>query len=239
LRRLLNTSSRNAKAPLIVRFYDPIIKAPDRQGRTLEQLLKWDDEHLERSHDYIQMAFPLPETSAFQYNAPTVDEEVVEAFRTRGELQIQLLKMLRRMLTFYGFTLAKEVPEDENHTDPVPPSAPELNVDGYHIVRGDNWKKASRNWVVRMDHNHLRITRILRCLRVLGCHHNCDALFSALQRVYNDPKTNIGERSMQFWERAHKLPLSIAPDGQRVEWLKRWEDDEVNKEGEDPEKSVA
>jgi hypothetical protein len=97
---------------------------------------------------------------------------------------------------------------------------------GCYVIRGSNWHEASRNWCVRMDHNHLRITRILRCLRVLGCQTECDAFFVALKRVYNDPSVQIGPRSMEFWTRAVKRPLYVAPDDDKCEWLKVWEEEQ-------------
>jgi len=116
------------------------------------------------------------------------------------------------------------------------PTTPTSLLGGYYIVRSNNWKQAFRNWAKRMDHNHLRITRILRSLRILGLQKECDAFFAALQRVYNDPQINIGERSLEFWERAAKQPLHVAPDGERVAWLKKWE---VDKREESAEESLA
>ena len=77
-----------------------------------------------------------------------------------------------------------------------------------------------------MDHNHLRITRILRCLRVLGLEKQSEEFYKALREVFNDPKIRIGERSMVFWTRAVREPLYIAPDGKVCKWLKKWYEEE-------------
>ena len=74
-----------------------------------------------------------------------------------------------------------------------------------------------------MNHNHLRITRILRCLRVLGLQEECDVFFAALKRVYDDPSINIGPRSLEFWTRAVERPLYMAPDDEECGWLEVWE----------------
>lgn len=92
----------------------------------------------------------------------------------------------------------------------------------FRVARGPNFKERSKNWCVRMDHNHLRITRILRCLRVLGLQLQCEAFYNALKDVYNDPNINIGERSMVHWRRAVREPLHIAPDGTECKWLLDW-----------------
>jgi hypothetical protein len=73
-----------------------------------------------------------------------------------------------------------------------------------------------------MDHNHLRITRILRCLRVLGLQAECDAFFAALCGVYADPEIRIAKTSLEYWTRAVEAPLHVAPDGEKVGWLKEF-----------------
>ncbi|KAH6644619.1 opioid growth factor receptor conserved region-domain-containing protein [Boeremia exigua] len=249
--------SHQSTGSAIVRFYDPDVRAKDTRGRTQEQILAWDDSHLEHSHNYIQVLFPLPEGSPFNWSAPVIDLETMRAFRTRSELRQQLGRSFERMLTFYGFTASTSAePENEKAEDiesqkqtsaepakegtqdtetsttatptveAVPPqSTIQASPPGYLVVRGDNWRRASRNWCVRFDHNHLRITRILRCLRVLGLQKESDAFFAALKRVYEDPAVSIGARSLDFWTRAAERPLYLPPDDMEdeCEWLKVWE----------------
>ncbi|KAF3050090.1 hypothetical protein E8E11_010472 [Didymella keratinophila] len=260
----------------IVRFYDPDVNAKDALGRTQEQILAWPNSQLENSHNYIQMLFPLPEGSPFNYAAPIIDLETMKAFRSNSELRQRLRASFERMLTFYGFTtsidpepeIEKEDADKQDHrastaeeaskTTPAtskteggntevqipatatsetttetatmdkpessaPKATPQASPFGYYVVPGPNFRKASRNWAVRMDHNHLRITRILRCLRVLGLQKECDAFFAALKRVYDDPSINIGPRSLEFWTRAVERPLYIAPDDEECDWLQVWE----------------
>ena len=93
----------------------------------------------------------------------------------------------------------------------------------YHIVRAPGWRKKFANWAIDFDHNHLRITRILRCLRVLGLQTEYTAFFTALERTYNDPKISISDKSMGFWRLAVTNPLHLAPDGKKCKWLIGWE----------------
>ena len=97
------------------------------------------------------------------------------------------------------------------------------------IVTGTNFSTASKNWVKRFNHNHLRITRIIRSLRVLGLEVEAAELFKALESVYGQYE-RIGERSMIYWRRAAKRPLSVAPekdedDGKGAEFLYEFEKD--------------
>ncbi|KAL5379320.1 hypothetical protein PMIN06_002381 [Paraphaeosphaeria minitans] len=260
--------SLRGRLPSIVDFYNPYINAKDAHGRTREQILKWNNDKLERSHNYIQILFPLPEGSMFSYTAPVIDKKTMEEFRTNDHLQMTLGQAFDRMMRFYGFKVVsaldsadpvnqaeedtaaeekekgkaaegEEPAEDRNDNagttasvgaDPSVASArdtksPEKSVAsaGVHrlrVIRGPNFEERSWSWCVQMDHNHLRISRILRSLRVLGLQRQCEAFYEALTDVYNDPKISIGRSSMIFWRRAVREPLHIAPDGTECKWLK-------------------
>jgi hypothetical protein len=256
-----SNSSNTGPDSLITRFYDPSIRAPDVHGRTLENILDWPDMNLERSHNYIQILFPLPEGSPYNYSAPVIDRQVMEAFHARPELRNRLKQALVRILHFYGFEVAtkaefkkrdaekaeeqardeeesskeQETNAQQSSTDVQEPEAQENHKPSsglpsdFIVLRASHFPTASRNWAVRMDHNHLRISRILRCLRVLGLQKECEAYYSALQDVYNDPEIRIGERSMEYWTKAAKQELWIAPDGEKCRWLKIWVEEQEAK----------
>ena len=190
-------ASQSPPEPFIVRFYDPNIQAKDRRGRTRSSILAWSDDELEYHHDYIQLLFPLPEGSPFNPSAPVIDEATFNAFRSRLELQTQLRASLQRMLHFYGFQFASETASGGEYQT-------------LRVLNGPNYPEASRNWVRRFNHNHLRITRILRSLRVLGLETEAWEFFRALKRVYEGGK--IGQKSMMFWSRAIERPLYLAPE---------------------------
>ncbi|KAH4081969.1 hypothetical protein HBH46_223190 [Parastagonospora nodorum] len=238
------------KMPLIVRFYDSNVQARDSHGRTQEEILAWPDSKLESCHNYIQMLFPVPEGSAFNWEAPIIDRETMDAFRSRKDLRDRLRLSFERMLDFYGFAVemkpeqeaekSEEKDEDatgDNATETqdtttskseathsFPPGITSYTTPfTYAIIRGPNFRTNSRNWAVRFDHNHLRITRILRCLRILGLQIECEAFFKALKEVYDDDAVKISERSLTYWTRAVTRPLYVAPDDDEIEWLEEWE----------------
>jgi Opioid growth factor receptor (OGFr) conserved region len=70
-------------------------------------ILLWDHAKLESYHDYIQILFPLPEESGIT-DAPIIDRQVFEAFRSRPELRSKLRESFKKMLWFYGFDLDAE-----------------------------------------------------------------------------------------------------------------------------------
>ncbi|KAI1742374.1 opioid growth factor receptor conserved domain-containing protein [Xylaria scruposa] len=189
----------------LVDFYDPTTKGADSHGRTLDQILGWSDDKLESQHNYIQTVFPLPEESVFSFHAPVVDERTMLVFTRSPELKSNLLRALKRMLAFYGFDT--EDKEGSNLRLTITPK--------------ENWQPGFSHWVVRMDHNHLRITRIIRSLRILGLQGAAEDFYNALMAV-QELLGRIGASSIAFWTRAMKNPLSQAPDGSEVTWLEKY-----------------
>ena len=187
----------------LIRFYDPEVRAKDPKGRTVAAILAWDDDKLETAHDYIQILFPLPEGSPFNAWAPTVDRTTFNAFRQRKALRDNLTRSFERMLEFYGFTLEKYNGKVE-------------------VCESPNFPEASQNWVAKYDHNHLRMTRIIRSLRVLGLEAEGQAFYLALKKVYDEHPRQINAKSLMFWTRAAERPLYLAP-----------EDDEDEGDGQD------
>ena len=177
---------------------------------------------LEACHDYIQMIFPLPESSKFAWNAPIVDERVYEAFNSKDDqlgLHTNLQRAFLRMLKFYGF----EVPEGVQ----IQPVAGEQDA-GIAAVWAENHDERFSNWTHR-GHNHLRITRIIRSLRLLGRQDLAKIFFEAVESVWNSPEYQhqcTGD-SIEWWLRAYNWPLYSPPGGEEgvvgpdLRWLKR------------------
>lgn len=155
----------------------------DDEGRTFDEILGWDDARLEMVHDYIQWIFPLPERSGANPWAPVLDAEAIAAIRGSAEMQGRLRAAFLRMLAFYGFAL-----------------------DGDAVVKGPRFVAASRNWLHAGNHNHLRLTRILRSLRVLGLERDAAALWEALRALYEREAgtggRTITQETFAFWRQA-------------------------------------
>ena len=157
------STSPNRTTPLIVRFYQGDYSL---RGQKLEQIWSYGEDALEYRHDYIQYLFPLPERSFANPDAPLIDRTTFEAFRSDETLREQLRKSFKTMLYFYGFELTTDAKTGD-----------------LQIARHKNWTRSMKNWVVPMDHNHLRISRMLRSLRVLGLESESRLLHKALVSV--------------------------------------------------------
>jgi hypothetical protein len=168
----------NAMNQPIVDFYSG--KATEASGRTLREIHTWGYNELETVHDYIQWLFPLPEPSQYNPRVPILDAEQIAKFHADAELRAQLLASFDKILGFYGF--------ERNNMS---------------IVRSNSWEERSRNnWLSPGNHNHLRLTRILRSLSILGLKDYALALFEALNAVFSEKSSAISSTTMGYWKRA-------------------------------------
>ena len=161
----------------IVDFYSG--KATDTSARTLREIHAWSYHELETMHDYIQWLFPLLKPSQYNPGAPVLDAEQIDKFHTDAELRAQLLASFDKMLGFYGF--------ERNNLS---------------IIRSTSWEERSRNWLMPGNHNHLRLTRILKSLSILGLKDYAHALFEVLNDVFSEKSSAISDTTMGYWKRA-------------------------------------
>lgn len=140
------------------------------EGHSLETFLNYNSFELESHHDYIQWVFPTTQPSSF-HDAPILTEEEIRIFRDSYRLKINLLIAFEKILYFYEFKLedGKIIPLVE-----IP-------------------------WVLKeFNHNHLRITRILTSLTLLGFKELADEFLIALKQFNH----LISENTMSFWDAA-------------------------------------
>lgn len=163
----------------ILSFYNG--DAGDHRGRRLEYIWTWDHTRLEDVHDYIQWLFPTARPSGVNPHAPLVTDEVRAAFATSSDLRGRLRRSFEVMLDFYGLRL-------------------EVSEDGTTVVRGENFDDRRRNWLTYGNHNHLRITRILTSLRLLGLPDEARAFLRCITDIYAAGGSRfISRDSYEFW----------------------------------------
>jgi hypothetical protein len=173
----------------LVAFY--LLRAPDVRGRGLDDLWELDPDEWEEGHDHVQWLFPLPEPSRFNPDAPLVGADDVAAWRRSPELRANLLVSFRKFLHFLGLELAQD-------------------GERWLVRPGPNWHGRRGWWVfpgaTRVNHNWLRITRVLKSLRLLDLEPQAQAFLRALQEVY-DLEGMISPQSMALWQEALSEPL--------------------------------
>lgn len=75
---------------------------------------------------------------------------------------------------------------------------------GIVINFSEEWKARKKNWLSKGNHNHLRITRILASMRILGLFDYSKAFFKVLSKLYysDEGAESISKESFEFWKRA-------------------------------------
>ena len=132
----------------------------DARGRTLFDVLAFDNLALERTHDFIQWLFPLMEASMAVPGSPVLTGAEAEAIRNSSMAQCALAAATDRMDLFY---------------------------------------RATHDWLMPSDHNHLRITRIIRSLRLLCGDEQADAFRDAILARVAATRAPVSARSRGYW----------------------------------------
>ena len=136
----------------------------DFKGRTLESIWSFSDEDIERTHDFIQILFPLNKPSESAFHGYYLDsEDLIEQIRSN--------------------TIARE-----------------------NILKSSNWYLSflTRNvwlWNRNYDHNQLRITRVIECLRLLISEDEADKFYDDVLKIIKDDN-KINQTSLNFWKNA-------------------------------------
>jgi hypothetical protein len=160
----------------LIEFYQGT--GTDSRGRTLARVWAFGDNEMEYHHDFIQWLFPLREPSQFNPDAPVLTAEDIQAFLGDSRLRENLLRSFDRFLTFLGLT------RQDNR---ILPGAD---------FSGKQWLFTSPN------HNWLRITRVLHCVRLLGLEEQGQAFFECLKRLAESGQARITPETLSYWNNA-------------------------------------
>lgn len=159
-------------------------RSTDTCGRTIFDIWSFNTYQLENVHNYIQWLFPLNAGSKFNPAAPILSNHDIEAFKSDVQLRQNVLKSFTVILNFYGFEFT------------------DSTVNCY-ITFGSDYEIKKRNWITPHNHNFLRITRILKFLKLTGHQRLLNSFYNALQQVHDEAKDIIGS-SFQFWKSAYE-----------------------------------
>lgn len=154
--------------------------ATDSEGRFLREMWEWSDDELEEVHDFIQWMFPLTERSRYNPDALLLTSKDIATCRHDEILQENLNRSFKRILEFFGFSVAEDgtIVEASHFSSRVP----------------DVWAYPNHNW--------LRITRILKSLSLLGLTDEAVSLFQRLNALYSQRRFPITTETFEYWEEA-------------------------------------
>lgn len=165
----------------LLRFYRH--QGPDHAGRMLAEIWHWPHALLEAHHDFIQWLFPLDTPSGAHPKAPVLSEDDIGHWQHDPMLRMYLRRSFEKLLDFYGFGIT--------------------NSSGHaRIIAASNAAERQRAWVTPNNHNFLRLTRMMKSLRMLGEAELADALRLALEQVAAQHPETIGEGTLGYWREA-------------------------------------
>lgn len=179
----------------IVDFYEGKLTV-GRDKLSFDEIIKLPTDRLEKCHDYIQWLFPLPENSAFMKNAPKLDENTAKLIAKDYSMRVG--EAVNAMMKFWDIEL-------------------HLNTEKKPYIRPGQY------WMVPDDHNHFRVSRVLRFLTLLSkssdtksrAIHFQNIATSLLYAVLiaNDKEKFATPKTVEFWEKATKLGWGEDPRG--------------------------
>jgi hypothetical protein len=156
-------------------------------------LWEFSNSTLESEHDYIQWMFPTVEKSMFNADAPDFPDNVQKTFREDEQIRANLRKSFKVFLAFLGLELAN----------------------GGGVSRGKDFEERARNWLdvsmLGLNHNFLRCTRVLHCLRLAGHDDLAQDFFKALEQIHKDGLMR-NTQTMAFWREAAIGKLQTASE---------------------------
>lgn len=153
---------------------------PDKRGLYLNEVLGKPDEWLEATHDFIQWVFPLATPSSYQMLAPYLSYAQFEEIKnSNAEAKAGILRAYVRYLQFLGLK------ETNGAVESIPENKKTV---------------AQKRWLIREDHNDLRITRVLKCLMLIGAENEAKAFYSYLETTFKPVECK--EESLQYWQDA-------------------------------------
>lgn len=168
---------------------DPILDfyrgAALANGLQLVDVWQWPDAQLEDAHHFIQWLFPLDTPSAVNPDAPLVTESTIRAFAWDDMLRDRMQVSLQVMLRFYGLERLL-----------LPNKKPV-------IIRARHFDERRGVWLWPNNHNHLRLTRIMRSLRLLGQPRDAEALCVCLEDISRvEGRDVITPETLEHWRDA-------------------------------------
>lgn len=149
----------------------------DSEGRLLKDIWAMNDRQKSDGHDFIQWLFPNTKPSEHNKNAPVLNRELIAAMKGDPVIVANVRTSFTSMLSYYG-----------------------LNFDEAQkkVVAAANFEERKREWFQSGDHNFLRITRILSCLKTMGLKDEARSFYDHLT-LMNNKQPNVFRKSYTIW----------------------------------------
>ena len=142
----------------------------DDKGRTIDNILHWSNIRLEISHNYIQRVFPTDESSKHDRIFEPATRDDILSISLNEKAKDNIRKMYLKMLLLWK-------------------------------LDGENYKtiKMYRYWNQENNHNHLRMTRILKCFRLIEMNDELKDFSNRLIFLLEHNGLKISKKTEELW----------------------------------------
>lgn len=146
---------------------------PDSNGMLIHEVWANDDDWWEGCHNHVQWVFPTTEPSQYNPNAPLLTQDDIAIIRGDREIQDRIKYSFYRFLRFLGLKvfLGRIIPTSQ------------------FIDKSEVWTGFNHNW--------LRITRVLTCLKLAGLDEEAAMFHTCLTKI--SWLALIPEDTTAFW----------------------------------------
>lgn len=161
----------------------------NRNNVTLEEVWGFSDHELENIHNYIQWIFPIVEPDYWDRDTPKLSEKDIQIFKNSKLFKTKVVKSLIVMSKFWGF---------------------DINYDNSGTLvmnKSESYNDKSKNWQTYMNHNFLRITRVIHCLNDLGFRNLAKVFYEGIIKVVGENRLKFNPNSVEFWKEAMKTNM--------------------------------
>jgi len=169
----------------LMQFYKGVYEGGrNKNNTTLEEVWKFSDYELEHIHNYIQWMFPIVEPDYWNRDTPKLCEADIQEFKTNKSLKTKVAKSLLVISQFWGF----DIDWDDSGK--------------LKMMKSASYGEKSKKWQTGMNHNFLRITRVIHCLNDLGFRELAETFYGGIMKVAAENPRRINANSVEHWKNA-------------------------------------
>jgi len=149
---------------------------PDLSGRMLQDMWQWDFERMEAVHDYVQWMFPTDEMSRHNLNAPRLTPKLQRTILGDAVMQASVRKSLVKFLDFLGLEMVDEEVVGEESVLSIRKASHFRERVPVCWQAGCSGRGGNHNW--------LRVSRVLHCLKLVGMNAEAEAFMLCLEGLF-------------------------------------------------------
>lgn len=161
----------------IHKFYSE--QRPDNDGYFFSDILLFNKAQFEMNHHFMQWLFPIETFSLYNLTGPVLSKTEVKELKENPVITENMLQALEFVCDMYGLEI-----KEKNGLQIIP----KTNFDGY--------------WLTKNNHNHLRLTRIIKSLCYAGHDQYAKALCDCLLDIKEKYPDVISEKTVECWKKA-------------------------------------